>query len=179
MTGGANTLGRKQKGFSLIEVLVALVVIAIGLLGIAKMQVLALTETANASRRSIAAIEAASLVASMHANNYYWASGFAPASFTVVGTNISDPTLSQPVNCDNGAQCTAAQLAAYDVQQWAKELASVVPNPSSTIGCTNTPGVPVVCSIEISWSEQQMGVNQQGSGGPQMQAPTYILHVEP
>lgn len=179
MNSNITDAGSRQEGFSLIEVLVALVVIAIGLLGIAKMQVLALTETANASRRSIAAIEAASLAASMHANNDYWASGFAPASFTVTGTSISDPTLSQTVNCDNGTQCSAPQLAAYDVQQWAKELASVVPNPSSIVGCVNTPGVPVVCSIEISWSEQQMGVNQQGSDGPQMQAPSYILHVEP
>ena len=60
------------RGFSLIEVLVALVVVSIGLLGIAKMQAIAYSSTGVASKRSLAAIEAASLASSMHANRAYW-----------------------------------------------------------------------------------------------------------
>lgn len=170
---------KSQKGFSLVEVLVALIVIAIGLLGIAKMQGLALTETGNASRRSLAAIEAASFAASMHANSDYWASGFAPSSFTVTGKQVSDPGLAQQISCDNGAVCNAAQLAAYDVQQWAATLSALLPAPVSSVNCNNTPGIPVTCTIAISWNEEQTGINQQGANGPQMQSPTYTLYVEP
>jgi len=67
------------RGFSLVEVMVALVVCAIGLLGLAKMESLAVASTSVAAARSIAAIEASSLAAAMHANKAYWAAGTAPA----------------------------------------------------------------------------------------------------
>ncbi len=62
-----------SQGFSLVEVMVALVVLSIGLLGIAKMQALSLSSTTIASMRSLAALEASSLAAAMHENRGYWA----------------------------------------------------------------------------------------------------------
>ena len=44
------------RGFSLIEVMVAIVVISAGLLGIAKLQALALSNTSTARLRSLAAL---------------------------------------------------------------------------------------------------------------------------
>ena len=44
------------RGFTLIEVLVALIVMSIGLLGVAKMQVVALSESSLAAKRSLAAM---------------------------------------------------------------------------------------------------------------------------
>jgi len=68
----ANTPSR-ARGFTLVEVMVAVIVICIGLLGIAKMQALALSNMTASRLRSLAAIEAASLAASMHSNRNYWA----------------------------------------------------------------------------------------------------------
>ncbi len=51
----------RTQGFSLIEVMVALIIIAVGMLGIAKMQALALSNTESSGVRSLVAIEAASL----------------------------------------------------------------------------------------------------------------------
>src|ERR1700730_15922206 len=59
---------RPQRGFTLIEVMVAVIVLSAGLRGVAKMQALALSSTNVANVRSIAAIEAASLAATMHEN---------------------------------------------------------------------------------------------------------------
>ena len=47
------------RGFSLVEVMVAVVVICTGLLGIAKLQALSLSNTSTARLRSLAAMEAA------------------------------------------------------------------------------------------------------------------------
>jgi prepilin-type N-terminal cleavage/methylation domain-containing protein len=69
----AHRINKGVRGFSLIEVLVALIVVSVGLLGIAKMQAVAYSSTGVASKRSLAAIEAASLASSMHANRAYWA----------------------------------------------------------------------------------------------------------
>lgn len=57
-----------QPGFTLLEVMVALVVLSIGLLGVLKLESVAYSSTNVASKRSIAALEAASLAAAMHVN---------------------------------------------------------------------------------------------------------------
>src|SRR5262249_11240834 len=75
---------RAYRGFSLVEVMVALAITAVGLLGLAKMESLAVSSTQVASARSLAAIQASSLAAAMHANPGYWASGVVPTTPTTV-----------------------------------------------------------------------------------------------
>jgi type IV pilus assembly protein PilV len=164
----------RTHGFSLFEVMVALVIISIGLLGVAKMQALAYASTSTASMRSLAAIEAASLASAMRANRSYWAVGAAPVAITITGTaaaaNFCTPAGSAP--------CTPAQLAAFDLHQWATALNGLLPNPTATISCP-TVVTPINCTIQINWAEKMVAINAQGAGGPAMQAPTYILYVEP
>jgi type IV pilus assembly protein PilV len=76
----------RARGFSLIEVLVALLVVSIGLLGIAKMQALALSNTNGGRLRALAAIEAQSLKATMEAERTYWGNLPAAVTVSIVGT---------------------------------------------------------------------------------------------
>jgi type IV pilus assembly protein PilV len=174
----------RAHGFSLIEVMVALVVISIGLLGIAKMQALAYASTSTAGLRSLAAIEAASLASAMRANRPYWAAGAAPVPITITGTTISDATLAATAAAANyctpagTVPCNPATLAAYDLHRWAAALSALLPNPTATISCP-TVVTPITCTIQVNWSEKIAAVNSQGANGPAMQAPTYILYVEP
>jgi type IV pilus assembly protein PilV len=182
----------RSRGFTLIEVLVSMIVIAIGLLGIAKMQGLAFSSMGVASMRSLAAVEASSLAASMHANRAYWAQGgvaVAPG-LTITGLVISDPNLAAPIaDCTtasgaNPPNCPPLTLAAYDVQQWAAAVNAVLPNPVSTITCSNVVNLPVDCTIQISWGENAIAINKQGSDAATLAAasfnvPTYLLNVEP
>jgi type IV pilus assembly protein PilV len=186
----------RQRGFSLLEVMVSLVIISVGLLGVAKMQALALTNTSVASMRSLAAIEAASLAATMHENRAYWSSA-APAAnaggIKVKGTGPgSTPTitaaagLTASVDCTSGSAvpyCTSDKLAAYDLQQWALAVNSVLPNYNATITCTGVS--PVSCTIAISWQERAVALNdkeaaaQKLAGANYLQAAAYTLFVEP
>jgi type IV pilus assembly protein PilV len=177
------------RGFSLVEVMVALVVCAIGLLGLAKMESLAVASTSVAAARSIAAIQASSLAAAMHANKGYWASGTAPASTTVTVTNnpntvvISDPVLNSlpPNSCSipGANSCTIDQMAAFDVQSWAASLQTLLPGSLSTITCT-TASFPVTCTIQIQWTENAVAANaQQNFNLNPLQTPTYVLYVQP
>lgn len=181
------------QGFTLIEVLVALVITAIGLLGIAKIQALAYASTGTASLRSLAAIEAASLASAMRANRAYWAAGSAPVPITITGTTISDTTLNTSATTINycqsggaGVPCSPANLAAYDLHRWATALNAMLLNssPTSVISCPTT-STPISCTIQISWTERTVSINKQGnnvtqgSSGTPMQAPTYTLYVEP
>jgi len=82
------------RGFSLVEVMVAVVVICVGLLGIAKMQALALSNSNTSRLRSLAAIEAAGLAAAMHSNREYWAgsTGTAPPA-TITVNALANPQI--------------------------------------------------------------------------------------
>jgi type IV pilus assembly protein PilV len=185
-------------GFSLIEVLVALIVVSVGLLGIAKMQAIAYSSTGVASKRSLAAIEAASLASSMHANRAYWSvAGTAPVSTTVTGSAVSastDPQLLAVTNCT--AYCTPAELAAYDLNGlngWAPTLQQLLgTSDQATIACVS-PAVstaPVTCTVTIQWSENSVALNSQeaaaataAEGNPAataaFQLPSYTLYIEP
>jgi type IV pilus assembly protein PilV len=182
---------RSQPGFSLVEVMVALVVCAIGLLGLAKMESLALSSTGVAGNRSIAAIQASSLASAMHANRAYWAAGLAPAVVTVTVTNgvpvISDANLSAAppaglCTVPGANACTKDQMAALDMQDWAAALAQLMQNSLATISCTVATNVPVSCNIQIQWVENAVSSNTSQTNLAAMinaNSPTYVLFVQP
>jgi type IV pilus assembly protein PilV len=178
---------RSTGGFSLVEVLVALVVISIGLLGLAKMASLGIASTNVAGTRSLAAIEAASLASMMHADRAYWAGGFAPASFTVSGgpgvaPSISNTNLQANPACTTSgpSACQPSDIAGHDVNAWAADLAAVMPPYLATVDCTTTVGTAVSCAIQIQWAENGVAVNAQQNGNMNsLAAPTYILYVVP
>jgi type IV pilus assembly protein PilV len=176
-------------GFTLIEVMVALIITAIGLLGIAKIEALAFANTGSASSRSLVAIQAASLASAMHANRQYWALGLAPTPFTITGTVISDPTLAGTAlgatDCYLGGAapppCSPATLAAFDLHTWATAMNALLPgsNPVTTITCAGT--LPVNCTVAITWNEKTVSLNTQAAANTTAAtfAPTYTLYVEP
>jgi type IV pilus assembly protein PilV len=175
----------RSAGFSLVEVMVALIVVSVGLLGLAKMESLALSSTTVAGSRSIAAIQASSLAAAMHANPGYWAAGVAPASTSISyisgALTITDTGLATAASCLTAGttSCTPAAMAAYDVQQWAAALNGVLPGFLATVNCTITVGIPVTCTIQINWSENAVAGNSAQTNMAGISQPTYTLFVQP
>jgi type IV pilus assembly protein PilV len=183
----------RSRGFSLVEVMVAVIVICVGMLGIAKMQALSLSNTTTARLRSLAAIEAAGLASAMHSNRQYWANAVLPFNLALNAGVItsSDGALAAQATADLtnltacfGIQCAALPLAAFDVARWSTNLTGLLPNPTANISCPATPGIvaPPSCTIKISWSEKAVAINQQettAAANAQFQVPTYILYVEP
>jgi type IV pilus assembly protein PilV len=165
-----------SRGFSLVEVMVALVICSVGLLGLAKLESLALSSTGVASSRSLAAIQASSLAAAMHANPGYWAAGFAPATTTVSATN--NFSSASPCLTAGTSSCVPSAMAAFDLQQWAIQLGNVLPGYYATITCS-TGSFPVTCNIQIQWVENAVSANAQQTNMAGMQVPTYILYVQP
>jgi len=184
---GSRIAGR-SRGFTLIEIMVALIVISVGLLGIAKLQALAYASTGSAAVRSLVALQAAGLAASMHANRSYWAAGAAPAPFTITGTVISDATLNSTATtatyCQaggGGAPCPSDVMAAFDLHNYATALNGMLSNsdPVTTVNCPAA--IPVNCTIQVTWNEKAVSINSQGVANTTDStfAPTYILYVEP
>jgi type IV pilus assembly protein PilV len=163
-------------GFSLVEVLVALVVIGIGMLGLAKIQALAYTSTGTASLRSLAALQASSLASAMHANRNYWSVLPPLFSYQFAGTTAPVTTDATLTGAGCTAACAAGPLAAYDVQTWVTAVNAILPNASGIISCPTN--APVSCMIQLTWGESNVAINAQAQGNT-MAAPTYTLYVVP
>jgi type IV pilus assembly protein PilV len=191
------------RGFTLIEVLVAILVVALGLLGLSKMQALAISNTQVASVRSLISLQASSLAAAMQSNRVYWAGilpanapvGTAalapPASFSATGKVVTNGPTASSTNaaCSSAtlpttAQCSATELAAADLQLWATTMNSLFPSYSAKFVCSNTASTstaPVTCSITISWSEKYVALNNSTATGSTAQTATqsFTLYVTP
>lgn len=100
---------RNSRGLTLVEVLIAIVIFAIGLLGIAALQVAGLRYTKGSQARAIAALQAENMVDRMRANAVGVADG-----------NYENPP-AESVDC-GAAQCDdPAELAGYDWNRWLGE----------------------------------------------------------
>jgi type IV pilus assembly protein PilV len=166
-------------GFGLIEAMVAVAVVAIGLLGFAKMQALAVGSTHNSGTRALIAMQASSLAGAMRANQAYWGAGTAPASFTVTGSTLSDTTLNGLTNDCTAAVCTPVQMAAFDVKNWGTSLAAMFPGGGATISCSTVIGSPITCTITVNWSEKVTAVNTAAAAGSAPVVLSYTQLVQP
>jgi type IV pilus assembly protein PilV len=161
---------RAARGFSLVEIMVAVVVICVGLLGIAKMQALAVSSTTTARLRAMAAFQAASLASIMHSNRDYWASATAvanspttisvpsvgpititPAGFAQANNACIVTTVSAVAPCSGTAG--SLTLAGMDVTRWSQAMTGLLPNLTTTINCQGAIQPPS-CIIQMQWNEK-------------------------
>lgn len=187
-------------GFSLVEVMVALVVICVGMLGIAKLDALMLSNTSTSRIRALVAQEAASLADSMHADRDFWDGSSAAwdasaGALTVSATDSAGSTtftassaglstaLGAGPSCEKGGAvpCSSVNMAAYDLTQWATALSQVLKNSTADVDCADTSNI-VTCTINVQWQENTVAANsQEGSAGAPagFQKQNYQLVIQP
>lgn len=117
------TLLQPQRGITLIESLVAIVVMALGILGILGVQMRTLTDTQTTVRRAQAIRLIEDIGERMKVNPN------ALANFNAYLTGF-DATPNVP-NCSSG--CGAGQLAAYDVAVWKRTVRENLPLGKASI----------------------------------------------
>ena len=109
------------RGFTLLEVMISLVILAIGVMGIIGLQTSTYKQLQTSQNYSKAAMLASSMADRMLANQDQVLAG----AYTHDSGDASS-TAPSP-NCASEA-CDAAQLAAYDVWHWQRELLGVDPD---------------------------------------------------
>ena len=155
--------GRRPNGFSLLEVLIALVVIAIGVLGAASLITASVQNQQIAEYRSQAMFAAQSLADSIRAN---WDAAGGPP------THWDSPTVAPHAGCRDGSGCNAADMAADSLwlidnvtggqlpegavyvcrDDTPEDGVPADPPTKTTSGCTGTAAHPLV--VKTFWRDR-------------------------
>ncbi len=127
----------KQLGFSLMEVLIALLVMSIGLLGLAALQATSLKANHSAYQRSQAIFLAYDIIDRMRANR-----NLAMAGSYNLAMNEDAPA------------AAANNLPDTDLNEWMTNFVEVLlPAGDGSVNCTNAG----VCTVVIEWDESRIG----------------------
>lgn len=150
---------RPAAGFSLLEVLIALVILSVGLLGIAAMISGTMKANDSAYMRTQATGLAYNMIDRMRANTTATDNGQYDVSMPA-----SASTASEPSACTNNA-CDSTQLAAYDVDQWEYDAAHLLPQGRGSITSSINGGVTVI-TIKVLWNDSRAQGGLQKTGAP-------------
>lgn len=157
----------KQRGFTLLEVLIAVLIFSIGLLGSAGLMVLSVRTNHSAYLRTQASFLADSMVERMRAN----------ADQANAYNDTYDSSTANDVDPCATVSCSPAALVARDKALWSRQLVDSLPSASAQITCTGTssadglgldPGMQAAapyngqCTMTITWVEADL---DRSSGG--------------
>lgn len=146
---------RAQRGFSMIEVLVTMMIIALALLGAAGLQANALRINKGGQSRTQAVFLAADLAERLEANRV----GAVAGVYAVA--NSSTPSDSGSA-CDSSA-CTPSQLADFDLSKWEYAVSQTLPQASWTVTHSTT-GNPSTYTIVIGWVDRRSNTTYASAG---------------
>jgi len=136
-----------QKGFTLLEVMVAMVIFAVGMLGLAGIQALSLEGSHSSYSRSQAVLLAYEMVDRMKANSSAGANYISTAATAVA----------QPATLCDGATCGAAQMASFDLWQWKQAIQNSLLSGKGSVASA-TVGTITTYTISVHWDEDRTGV---------------------
>ncbi|MES9968645.1 MAG: type IV pilus modification protein PilV [Candidatus Thiodiazotropha sp.] len=153
------------RGMTLVEVLIAAVVIAVGLLGVASLQISALQGANDAQMRSRATDIIASLSDRMRSNlnavAAYAAPNTIPAESCALAPNDGLTTIERCAMSPDGPvtpveECTDLEMAAYDLWELNCALQSSLPGAELDIVCPDVGGCGPMSEVRvtITWQVQ-------------------------
>jgi len=138
----------RARGFSIVEVLVALVVLATGMLGIASLYVTTLRASGSAISRMQAVNLASDLGDRIRANRT------AAEAYEGAAADPADAGACLGTTAD----CTPAEIAAQDLLLWGQQIAATMPSGATgTVGVVPQAGGIAAYEIQIVWTEPGEG----------------------
>jgi len=151
---GAVVNNSKSRGFTLLETLIAFVVLTIGLLGAVALQAKAKQATYDSLQRAAALSLSKDIIQRISINDDVNIVALYNKSFS-----SSDPAATSLPNCIN-VICSATQMSEYDLEEWkkqikAKEHTGILANASVCINLTEAIIGEVDVEVIVSWEGRQ------------------------
>ena len=169
---------RYARGFTIIEVAIAMLILSVGLLGVAGLQATGMQSTYESHQKSIAITQARDLADRMRAN---------PAGMLAGEYIKTIPTAQPSPDCESsGSTCDAAQLASSDLYNWAGMNGELLPGGQGAVSCTDIdPSTAAVlesgsdCVITVRWDGGRSGATGLGCSGSTSDLTCLRLRVIP
>ena len=142
----------RQRGATLIEVLVSFLIISFGMLALLALQNNAIQYNKTTEYRSLATMLATDLAERMRANREQAIGG----AYDMNGSSTPPDELPGRVACATPpATCTAAELAAQDVSEWQRLLFINLPGGRAHVEVINdaSKDVKVTANIWVAWND--------------------------
>ena len=136
-----------QNGFSLLEVMIAIVIMSVGMLGIAALQTTSGVLTESSMHRGQAAALTVEIVERMRVNVTEAKAG-----------NYNISTLPTPTeNCIGAAtNCSKSEMKDHDLRVWGARVESLLPSGGATISSTADNGTdPVDITVTMQWDDSR------------------------
>lgn len=148
------SIKHRQAGFTLIEALVAFLILTVGLLGIASLQTMSLKSGHTAALRTVAVVKVEEILESMRSN---------PTAVIDYAAGVAD------MGIDNGcsqtaaaaAACTPTQMAQDELFRWKNSLIEALPNNAATTASVvvTPPAPPATMNlvvVSVNWNERDV-----------------------
>lgn len=154
-----STTPNQQRGSGLLEVLISVLILGIGMLGIAAMQTIALRNSQSSMERSQAVVQTYSIMDAMRANRTQALAG---------NYNTAAATCAAPA--------AAATLASKDMNQWITSLKATlgVAGDITTCGSVSC-AADGQCLITVQWDDQRATDGSATGTGTAAGATTYTV----
>lgn len=130
----------KQKGSTLLESLVSMLVLAVGVLGLLGLQIRTLNNNQTANHRMVAVRLAETLTerAQAYPGGFFGSGGLTPTvdAYNLSGSWAALPAPASTTNCNTNS-CTPAQWAQFDLWEWQQSVINSLPGGQATTFVSN------------------------------------------
>ncbi len=157
-------------GFTLLEVMVAMLIFSIGLLGLAGLQAVGMSNNKTSDQRGFAVILTHDMAERIRAN-----SRGSSGDYDAIVTGVP---ATPGTDCVNSANCNSTTLiAVWDIFEWQTLLSTSLVAGRGTI---TRPVATGPFTITVMWDEARTGVTGEGcSGNPAVDLKCYSLAFLP
>jgi type IV pilus assembly protein PilV len=163
LTGRKTIPDGRNGGFTLVEVMVALFVLGVGLLGLAMLQTTGMRFTTNSYSRTQATYLAYDIIEKMRANlGAFTAGSYDVLDFAAANAVISNYASCKSSSCDCETNvCSDSALAQYDLGQWYERQRTLIPGSEDVAGLASQPRRATIerngnkATVTVVWLETE------------------------